>query len=136
MDTIVIPHPDNPEHVANMASVELMEAQGFIGFDGSLNESLFAYGLAWRDLPDNKLLFVYAHPTIANRFDRCTMDADTDCRREFDWVDWQDIYAFTGIDAGDWHAMPLPNKIGDLVRYHGAENVFGSSYWAGFAIAE
>jgi hypothetical protein len=30
--------------------------------------------------------------------------------------------------------MPLPMRIYDLVSYHGTENVFGSSYWEGFAI--
>jgi hypothetical protein len=36
----------------------------------------------------------------------------------------------------DWDALPLPQKIYDLVSYYGFENIFGSSYWEGFQIEE
>jgi hypothetical protein len=130
---IEIPIPDNPHHVRNLEKLSLLKAQGFEGSDACLVTSLDEYGLAWRDLGE-ETLFIYAHPSMAKRYDRCAFANDLDCKREFDWVRWQEIYDFTGMVEAEWHGMPLPMRIYDLVSYHGTENVFGSSYWEGFAI--
>src|SRR5437773_2023371 len=103
--------------------------------DADLATSLFEYGLAWRELGNGEILFVYAHPTMANRFDRCTMKADLDCKREFNWVKWTEFYATLSDDPdinAQWQSLPLPMKIGDLINHHGVENIFGTSYWEGF----
>ena len=117
----------------NLEKLSLLKAQGFEGSDASLEESLTTYGLAWREI-GNETLFIYRHPSIAKRYDRYALVNDLDCKREFGWVDWQEIYAFTGMDSDTWHAMDLTQKISDLIAYYGTENVFGSSYWEGFAI--
>lgn len=129
-----MPYPANPHHVENLNALGRLEAQGFVGLDASLEESLFEYGLAWRDIGD-EWLFVYAHPSIENRFDRCALPKNTDPAKEWDWVQWGEIYSFTGMSETDWKALPLPEQVSDLISYHGVENVFGSSYWEGFEVA-
>jgi hypothetical protein len=133
---IAIPHRDNPEHVENLASIPLMEAQGFVGSDNDLATSLFEYGLAWREIDNGQILFVHNHPTMAKRFDRCTFPVDLDVSKEFDWADLAALMEFVGMEFAHWNALPLPHKIADLVSYHDEENVFGSSYWEGFSISE
>ena len=112
--SISIPHPENPCHVDNLTSVSLLEAQGFTGSDADLATSLFEYGLACRNLPDGQTLFVHRHSSRDDRFERSTFDTDTDCKLEFGWVNWQDIYRFTGLTETEWQDMPLPAKLSDL----------------------
>lgn len=133
-DTVVIPHPGNLWHVENLASIPLLRAQGFIGPDASLAISLGEYGMAWRLLPDGEWLFVHSHPTIPGAFDRTSMKP-CDPRKEWDWVDWAEFLSYFGMGEAEWLALPFPEQAGDLFRYYGAENVFGSSYWEGFKIA-
>jgi len=123
--TLTIPHPENPQHVENLASVELLEAQGFQGNDASLAESLFQYGLAWRDL-GNEWLIIYRHPTLAKRFGRCTLAKDTDPKRKWNWVEWRDVQNFCGSDMTDF---TLLDTVEMLVNYYGTEEIFGSSCW-------
>jgi len=129
-NTITIPHPGHPEHIENLASIRLLEAQGFEGTDASLEESLFEYGLIWRHIPETKeFLFVYPHHAIDGRtFDRCTFDEDTDVEKEFDYL--------LPLGEPDWDELTLPEKIAALIYWHGHENVFGASYWEGFPIAD
>lgn len=127
----------NPEHVDNLDTISKLEADGFTGMDASLSESIFEYGLAWRELPETKeILFVHRHPTLEKRFDRTSFKADLDFRKEFDWADFAGLCNFLGMTADEFDAQPLPNKIADLVSYSGEENVFGTSYWKGFKIAD
>lgn len=132
---MTIPIPDNPQHVKNLESIALLKAQGFRGPDASLAESLFEYGLAWRDLGD-EILFIYRHPSIPNRFDRCTMDKTTDVKKEYDWANWDGLFSFIGQTESEWSDYPLTLKIYDLFGYYGSEEIFGSSYWEGFAITD
>lgn len=134
-----IPYPDNPEHVDNLDSVSKLEAQGFSGPDVSLDISLGDYSLAWRYLDNGQILFVYQHPTMARRFDRCTIHKDTDPEKEWDWAlkDTKDrnlFYEAFGTNRAQWLSAPLTRQVEDLVLYYGVENIFGSSYWEGFEI--
>lgn len=133
-ETVVIPHPDMPAHVENLASIPLLRAQGFEGLDASLAISLGEYGLAWRLLPDGEWLFIYSHPMIRGAFDRASLKP-CDPRREWDWVDWAEFLSYFGMEEADWMGQPFPLQVQDLFRYYGAENVFGGSYWEGFTIA-
>ena len=138
-----IPHPQNPLHVANLRSLRLLRLQDFKGTDASLEESLFEYGLAWRELPD-KWLFVYALPGQSKRFERATVRKDVDFVIEWNWVDWPNFLLAQGDDIGElddprdagaaWFDNPLPWKIADLINYYGSEEVFGSAYSNGFRI--
>jgi hypothetical protein len=134
-----IPIPDNPHHIKNMASIPLLEAQGYKGMDACLATSLFEYGLIWRDIGD-EFIFIYNHPSISGSFDRCSMKKDLNIAKEYDWVDWNNFYKYLGNnsweEAEKWTKTPLPLKIWDLRNYYGVEEIFGSSYWEGFKVTE
>ena len=135
-NTVQIPVADNPQHVDNLVSISLLETQGFEGSDASLSESLFEYGLAWREV-DNEYLFIHRHPNCVGCFDRSTFKKDLDVQKEFNWIKWGEITSYLGVDdLEEWLTFPLPHKISDLVSYHGYENIFGTSYWEGFKISE
>ena len=127
-----LPHPENPCHVQNLESIELLERQGFEGPDASLEESLFHYGIAWRTVND-EILFIYK--TRGKCFDRCTIKRSVDARKEWDWVNYESFLSTQGQAAEEWDAYPLEQKVSDLVQYHGYEEIFGSSYWEGFGIS-
>ena len=127
-----IPYPNNPEHVDNLKTLELLKAQDFEGADASLEESLFHYGLVWRKLPDDNLLLVYRKSR--NKFYRTVVPCDLDVVKEYDWFDWKGFCSFIGQDLETWLRENLPNKLGDMIHYSGVENVFGESYHEGFRI--
>jgi hypothetical protein len=114
----------------------LLKEQGFQGMDASLKESLFEYGLAWRELPDGEFLFVHRHTSMPKRFDRTTLNVKNDLKKEFDWINWADVASFTGTPFENWLDLSFPHKISDLINYYGVENVFGTTYWEGFKIKE
>lgn len=130
---IPIPHPDNPQHVENLASLALLEAQGFGGLDVSLDISLGEYGIAWRTIGD-EVLFVYAHPSIPGKFDRSVLRLNIDPFREWDWAMRPEFFAYLGIPRDEWAKEPFPHQVCDLARYYGPEEIFGTSYWIGFDI--
>lgn len=130
-----IPHPGNPEHVANLASISLLKAQNFRGDAMRLAISVFEYGLVWREL-ENEFLFVYRHPSIANKFDRCLLSKVTEPENEWGWALKSEFFRATGMEKDKWLALPLTQQVTDLVSYYGTANVFGSSYWKGFEISE
>ena len=137
--TLVIPVPDNPQHVHNLAGIELLEAQGFTGPDRCLATALFEYGLIWHEVGD-EILFVYRHPSLAGRFDRCTFAKSTDPVREWDWALRGDkaegFFSYVGQSREEWLALPLPWQVWELFCYHGSEEIFGTSYWEGFTVSK
>lgn len=127
-----LPHPDNPHHVENLNSLDLLQRQGFHGSDASLATSLFEYGLAWRDL-GTETLFIYS---IGNgEFERATMANNMDMAKEYSWAKIPAVTSSAGMDEATWNALPLPHKIMDMVSYYGVEEIFGTSYHGGFKIA-
>jgi hypothetical protein len=135
--SIVIPHADNPCHVANLSSISLLKAQGFKGPDASLAESLFELGFAWRELPTGQLLCIYQirGSSEQSRFDRAELELNLDVQREWNWVNWPSLLSYVGMEESEWLALPLPVKISDLFSYYGSEEIFGTSYWEGFSIS-
>lgn len=127
-----------------MKTIKELEKRGFYGVDANLKISLFEYGLACCEQTTNdctpELLFYYGTKQDQDgnftRFDWSIMAINTDIQSDYDWVDFDKIYSFTGLNAESWHALPLFNKISDLVSYYGQENVFGTSYDNGFEIKE
>ena len=134
---VLIPHPDNPHHVENLDSLEKLEFQGFAGPDLCLGISLGEYGIAWRYLDDGDILFIHHASHSINRFDRTSFRSDLDVLKEFSWVkpeDWASLLSSYDTTEAEWHSAPLTHKIQDLQSYYGVENIFGTSYWEGFAI--
>lgn len=132
-----LPFPENPEHVDNLASLSLLESQGFDGMDASLSECLFEYGFVWRTLPDGSFLFVYSHPSLPGRFDRCSM------KQQEPFIEWNWIQedskagflSYLGTTEAEWIALSFPWQVFDLLSYFGPEEIFGTSYWEGFIIS-
>lgn len=119
-------------------TISKLEQLGYIGTDADLATSLFEYGMAWKE-DDKQIEFIYGigfNDEDYNRFDRCSFALDLDVRKEFDWADFEEVESFTGLTSKQFDALPLPQKIYDLVSYYGFENIFGSSYWEGFRIEE
>ena len=123
-------------HTNALDSISKLEAAGFTGPDASLDESLFEYGIAYK-VTDDEILFIYGtqygHDEYI-RFDRCTINTDINIAEEYDWADLKAVQSVNGYSTKDWNTLPLEQKITDLLRYYGYENVFGSSYWEGFTI--
>jgi hypothetical protein len=117
-------------------------AKHWAGPDASLEVSLLEYGIAWQEKGDD-YLFYYGikreynreqHCNDYTRFDWGYIRKDTDVRKAYSWVDWNDLFQHNGTWAENWDALPLPYKIRDLMDYYGYENVFGTSYYEGFCI--
>jgi hypothetical protein len=112
------------------------------GTDTCMETSVFEYGLAWI-LSDCKTEYKFyygitksddndCNELLYNTFDFSFIQADIDVYKEFDWIDFNDIYAFTGQNKEIFDSLQLPLKIYDIVSFHGPENVFGTSYTTGF----
>lgn len=113
----------------NMSKIE--------GLDVCIETSLYEYGLAWIPSNDGKdVVFWYGIQINDNgeydRFDFCSFPVDLDVKKEFDFVNFDKVCAFVGMDETDWDRTPLTDKIHDLVQYYGCENIFGSTYHGGF----
>lgn len=116
-------------------TIAQLKAEGYEGMDVSLNISLHEQGLAWKcDGADFR--FIYSHPILERRFDWGCIRADVDPAREWNWVKWEDIASYTGQTAAEVLATPLPLLVSTLLSYHGAENIFGTSYHEGFTIED
>lgn len=118
-------------------SVSKISKLGFTGIDISIEESLFEYGMVWKECEDGELLFIHANP---NQF-KCVSDEelefDTTYMNESDislsLLNKSKFYSFMGISKSEWSKYPLGTRISDLSSYYGFEDVFGSSY-GGFKI--
>lgn len=109
------------------------------GVDGNLEISLLEYGIAWFKTA-NEITFVYSTGMDENggcsNFCLSSFDLDTDVKDEFDWVDWNDVYSFSGIDESKIDEMPIEQVIDLLVMHEGTENIFGTTYSEGLTFDE
>lgn len=131
---MTIPHPDNPEHVDNLKSISLLEAQGWEGVDVDLGISLYDYGLVWRTLPEeNRTLFLfnvsYSVNDSKSLFARDSFDNDTNFREKFDWINWPGFLGTMGLDEEEWLDQSIGLKVYDLLNYVGYANVFGKGHF-------
>lgn len=108
------------------------------GIDLSIEVSLKEYGFAWIETDTEYLFYCGIHQTEIDgnidydRFDFFTVDKNTDIKKEYDWVDWDDIFSFSDIqDWEDWMDLPLPQQLFTLSQYYGVFTVFGEPYWEG-----
>ena len=137
-----IPHPHNPQHTDNLVSIPLLEAQGWRGTDASLEISVFEYDFAWRELEsadengDDHIFLYRLTDREGCHFDRVSMASARDLRKEYDWVDWPSFLSTVGLSSEEWDALPYAQRVYDLMNVYGYENIFGSTYWEGFQIAE
>lgn len=104
----------------------------FEGPDADLDESLFNYGIIWAE-EETDYVFIYriygenTDKEIHIGVDR--FKKDTDVHKEFSWCDFEKLLNHLGTSKDEWGEYPLPVKISDIARYHGAENAFGTEYY-------
>ena len=125
-------------HVDRLNSIRKLEEAGFEGPDADLSTSLFEYGLAWKE-EEEEVLFIYGicmrdDTDEYNRFDRTTISASIDPTEEWDWAEWDKVASMIDGPSDYPKDIPLTHVVEDLLRYYGIVNVFGTSYWEGFAI--
>lgn len=119
-----------------MKTLSELEKLGFEGIDASLRESLDEYGLAWTTNPDypNDWHFCFKGPN-GNFFWGFYFNKDLDIKKEFNWIEnWDGFCGWVGETFEQWNALPLPQKIFDLINHYGTDNIMGSAYQEGFKI--
>ena len=131
--SIILPHPENPMHAENLNSIDKLEYQGFEGSDTTLSISLFEYNFIWRKM-ETETIFIYAIGN--NKFERVSIDNKMAVEKEYNWVDWDNLFSTHCIELEDFDELPLEEKVKMIFDYYGFENIFGSSYWEGFEIKE
>jgi hypothetical protein len=123
-------------HTDALDSISKLKKAGFTGPDASLDVSLFEYGIAYK-VTDDEILFIYGTQYGYDeyiRFDRCPINTDINIAKVYYWADLKAVQSSNGYSTKDWNTLPLEQKITDLLRYYGYDNLFGSSYWEGFTI--
>ena len=105
------------------------------GVDVNPEISLKEYGLAWRILPSKKIIrFYVGYIPVQNEcgeynfteFDLIEYPLDLDVHKEYNWVDFDAVYSYVGMEGDEWNKLlTLPQKICDLKSYYGADNIFG-----------
>jgi len=98
----------------------------YIGIDCNVKISLFEYNLIWK-IGENEIRFIYK--INDNKFDSSDIDKNIDIYKEYDWIDWQNIYSYLGTNKIEFDLMDLTLKINVLLNYYGHENIFGSCYY-------
>jgi hypothetical protein len=101
----------------------------FEGPDVSLEISLLEYHLVWALASDGDYKFVYRIPSTKTVLltDWASCPADTDVRKEWNWVNFNEIADAHGVPLEEWLDLPFPQKVRDLFDVHGHENIFGTS---------
>ena len=106
----------------------IYDYRGYEGQDVSLEISLFEYGLIWKEVKKGVYRFIYGVDLNHDGYSYITFDwADlgTDPCIEFSWVDWDDVYKYTGTTPESYKNLPFPQIVADLIGYYGCDNVFG-----------
>ncbi len=114
-----------------------------VGMDVDVQISLQEYGIAYAfDETEREYVFYYGiryHDKIGyTRFNHTYISADTDIKKEYDWIEYKDLYSYTGMSEKEFHTMPLPFQIIDIYNYYGFglvfENTFGAPYHKGVSV--
>lgn len=146
------PHPLHPLHVENLDAIDKLEAQGWEGPDASLSISLRDYDFAWRSIDPSAfpscgddLLIIHRHPYSPRLFCRESYKSRLDVRKEWDWFfstgdgresSFHGMLTTHGLSEQLFDAMPLQQKLYEMVNYKGALEIFGEPYSDGFQIRE
>lgn len=122
--------------VENINSIEKLKALGFEGSDASLEESLYEYGLAWMQDPENPLALYFIHIASNSMIDGDPeqMDFDSTTITEEDFMSClsdrqiNGCADYCGMTVEEWKSQWFPRKVEDMMRYSGVDDVFGTSY--------
>lgn len=114
--------PGIPRYLDDTRDVALLEADGWEGPDASLAESLFHYGIAWRD-DGTDFKFIVRRGRL---FDWGNFRKGLDPQREWNWADLGAVATTHGHSLEKWLALPLTDQVYDMLGYYGADNTFGT----------
>lgn len=114
---------------------------GWYGTDGSLDISLYEYGLICKDNDDGTVDVIRGTGIKETdcgdynffKFDRWNHYGAEDLPVNESWFDKERFFRFLGMTEDEWKQLPLVIKIYDGISYYGTENILGSSY-GGFEI--
>jgi hypothetical protein len=109
------------------------EKQGYEGTDINLDTALNEYGLIWKKFNRatkkgfKKGEYIFRYINNYNELDWAgNIHETTDPRKEFSWVEWQEVFDFTGMSPDEFFKQDIPYIVVELVNYYGTENVFGN----------
>jgi len=107
------------------------------GFEGSvdadLDVSLYEYGLIHKLKKDGRFLFIYGVDTEVDSENYHTFDYahfDEDDLEDIvsgSWFSLSAVLSCVGMTENRWRALPLPQRVHDLMCFYGRECVFGSA---------
>jgi hypothetical protein len=114
--------------------VQFYRAKDYKGIDVSLEISLFEYGLIWnknKNCENDEYHFIYdthLKDKHGNKLFGSAYLSKQDLLSMFDdWAEKSTIESFTGQSFDTW-IESFPNCVYDMVRYYGADNIFGTDY--------
>lgn len=117
-------------NVDKINTVDKLKLEGFEGVDSSLEYSL-EYGIIWKDFEDS-ILFVYR--ISPGRFDQCEINKNINLQEDYSFMNFDEIASYCGLTKEQFFDLSLEYQIYEIVSYWGYEDVFGTSYYAGFEI--
>jgi hypothetical protein len=116
---------------------KLSDYKDYEGVDGSLEVSLYEYGLIWKTIDNEEYKFIYGvdidDKGFYNKFDYAYLSKKDFVDIFNDWGNKSDIESFTGEKFDTW-IESFPHCVFDMLGYYGCYNVFGSSYYNPFEI--
>ena len=115
-------------------TIAKLERLGFEGFDVSLVYSLFDYSMAWKS---DGVDWHFIYSTGINKFDNGTFPVDCDWKKEFDWINENDLrglLSYVDQTEEEFEEYPFPQKVSDISQYFGVDNVFGESHGRHFRV--
>jgi len=120
-------------------NISKYERSNFQGIDQSLEISLLEYGLIWKQYKRStknkgrkgEYLFiypVYSTDHYGNEIIITDYGYIMPCnlRVEFDWIEWNSIYSYTGLSEIEFHDQDFGYQVFNLVQYYGTLEIFGS----------
>lgn len=142
---LTTPIPENIGAVEHLDDILKLEYYGFEGLDEDLSTSLHEYGLVWRRIGPQEMLFIYPRPRRSmgvvgpeqpTRYHRVTLRED-EFLEDYDWVDDWDSIVPDNMELEEWHReFPFPSQVYDLLNWYGPLEIFGQPNWEGFTIQD
>jgi len=123
--------------------------RGYSGIDVNIETSLFEYGIIWHDTKSLKKVkkedkrpeefhFIYGIDVKEDEFgnlEYCQFSHSYLNKSDFidlcneDWFELPKVLEYVGYTK-DAFLNSFPYSVSDAVSYHGADNIFGSSYYS------